>query len=175
MRPNDNDRTETQNFERKWCFSLDLPWFKLCLRVVWSLWLHNISLDLVLYASGKGRFYYHIINIFSRPEIQNFRRKLFRQLSRNGNLHGSALSHATTASPNPFFRAPWRVGNAVVGRGNAEWTTLKSEHSCPCQICSQVPPAENDWKRISAESSVIIISPTSQSVKVLNWYMKPIT
>ena len=55
MRPNDYDRTETQNFERKWCFPLDLPWFKLCLRAVWSLWLHNITLELVVfYASGVG-------------------------------------------------------------------------------------------------------------------------
>ena len=41
------------------------------------------------------------------------------------NLHGSgnSLSLATTASPKPPFRAPKRVGDAVVGRGNAEWTT----------------------------------------------------
>ena len=40
------------------------------------------------------------------------------------------------------FLAPWRVGNAVVGRGNAGWTTSKSGHSCPCQNCSKEPPAE---------------------------------
>ena len=50
--------------------------------------------------------------------------------------------HATTASPKPSFRAPWRLGDAVVGRGNAGWTTSKSEHFCPCQNCSQGPPAE---------------------------------
>ena len=30
---------------------------------------------------------------------------IFWQLSRNGNLHGSGMSHATTASPKPSFRA----------------------------------------------------------------------
>ena len=57
---------------------------------------------------------------------------LFRQLSRDGNLHGPGMSHATTASPNPSFRAPWRVGDAVVGRGNARWTTSKTGHPCQC-------------------------------------------
>ena len=42
----------------------------------------------------------------------------------------------------PSFGAPWKVGDAVVGRGNARWTTLKSGHICPCQNCSQRPPAE---------------------------------
>ena len=69
-------------------------------------------------------------------------RNLFWQLSRDGNLHGSGMSHATTASPKPSFRAPWRVGDAVVGRENAGWTTSKSEHPCPCQSWPQGPPAE---------------------------------
>ena len=47
------------------------------------------------------------------------------------NLHGSSMSHA-----------PWIVGNAVVGRENAGWTTSKSGHSCPCQNCSQGSHAE---------------------------------
>ena len=58
------------------------------------------------------------------------------------NLHGSGMSHATTASPKPSFRIPWRVGSAVVGRGNAGWTTSKSAHPCPSKNCSQGPPAE---------------------------------
>ena len=68
-------------------------------------------------------------------------RNFFWQLSRDRNLHGSGMSHATTVSPKPLFRAPWRVGNAMVGRGNAGWTTWKSGHPCPCQNCSQGPPA----------------------------------
>ena len=67
---------------------------------------------------------------------------IFWQLSRVGNLHCSGMSHATKASPKPSFRAPWRVGDALVGRGNAGWTTSKCGHPCPCQNCSQGPPAE---------------------------------
>ena len=69
-------------------------------------------------------------------------RNLFRRLSRDGNLHGSDMSHVMTASPKPFIRAPWRVGDTVVGRGNAGWTTSKSGHPFPCQSCSQGSPAE---------------------------------
>ena len=39
---------------------------------------------------------------------------------------GSGMSHAITASPKLSFRAPWKVGDAVVGRGNAGRTTSKS-------------------------------------------------
>ena len=49
-------------------------------------------------------------------------RDLFWQLPRDGNLHFSGVSHATTASPKPFFMAPWRVRDAEVGGGNAGWT-----------------------------------------------------
>ena len=55
----------------------------------------------------------------------------------SGNLHGSGTSHAMTASPNPSFRAPWRLDDAVVGRGNAGWTTSKSGHPCQCQNSSR--------------------------------------
>ena len=67
---------------------------------------------------------------------------LYWQLSRDGNSHGSGMSHATTVSLKPSFRAPWRVSDAVVGRGNAGWTTPQSGHSCPWQNCSQGLPAE---------------------------------
>ena len=39
--------------------------------------------------------------------------------SRDENLH----VRPTTASTKLSFRTPWRVGDAVVGRGNARWTT----------------------------------------------------
>ena len=65
------------------------------------------------------------------------------------------LSHATTASPEPSIRAPWREDDAVVGRGNAWWTTAKSGHPCPCQNCSQGASCRKDWKRISTKSSVM--------------------
>ena len=38
------------------------------------------------------------------------------QLSGDGNVHGSGMPHATAASPKPYFRASWRMGDAVVGR-----------------------------------------------------------
>ena len=69
-------------------------------------------------------------------------RNLFWQLSRDRNVHGSGMSHATTASPKPSFRAPWRVSDVVVGLGNAGWTTSKSGHLCPCQNCSCWPFAQ---------------------------------
>ena len=38
------------------------------------------------------------------------------------------------------------------GRQRELWMEPKSGHPCPCQNCSQGPPAEKDWKIISAES-----------------------
>ena len=58
------------------------------------------------------------------------------------NLHDTGMSRAMIASPKPIFRAPWRVGDAVVDRGIAGWTTSKSGHPCPRQNCSRWPPAE---------------------------------
>ena len=52
------------------------------------------------------------------------------------------MSHVTTASPKPSFRASGRMGDAVVGRGNSGWTTSQSGHPCPCQNHSQGPRAE---------------------------------
>ena len=52
----------------------------------------------------------------------------------------NVLYHVTT-SPKSFFRVLWRVGEAVVGRGNAGWKTSKSGHPCPCPIRSWWPPA----------------------------------
>ena len=81
---------------------------------------------------------------------------LIWQLSRDRNLHGLDMSHATTASPKPSFRASWRVGDAVVGRRNAGWTTSKRGHPCRRQNSSLGPPEEKkNWKRIPVESSLI--------------------
>ena len=49
--------------------------------------------------------------------------------------------HVTTASPKPSFKAPWRVGDAVVSRWNLGWTASKCGHPCTCQNWSQGPPA----------------------------------
>ena len=53
----------------------------------------------------------------------------------------NVLYHVTT-SPKSFFRVLWRVGEAVVGRGNAGWKTSKSRHPCLCQNWSPGPPEE---------------------------------
>ena len=45
------------------------------------------------------------------------------------------------------FRTPWRVGDTVVSRENAGWTTLKNGHSWPCKNCSQWPPAVMSGRR----------------------------
>ena len=50
--------------------------------------------------------------------------------------------HTRTASPKPSFKAPWRMGDAMVSRGNSGWTTIKSGHPCPCKKCSHGPPAK---------------------------------
>ena len=59
----------------------------------------------------------------------------------------SSMPHATTASPKPSFRAPWRVNKAMVGRGNAGGTTSNSGHPFLCQNCSQWPVAEKTGRR----------------------------
>ena len=60
---------------------------------------------------------------------------LYWQLSRDGNSQGSGMSRTTTASLKSSFTAPSMVGDAVVDRRNAEWTTPKSGRPCPCQDC----------------------------------------
>ena len=64
------------------------------------------------------------------------------------------MSLATAASPQPFFRVPWRMGDAVVGRGNAGLTTLKEWTSLPMPELLTRVSCRKDWKRISAESSL---------------------
>ena len=54
---------------------------------------------------------------------------------RDGNFHGSGMSHATTASQKPSFGTLWKVGDAMIGRGNAGWTKSKGRHPCPRQNC----------------------------------------
>ena len=79
------------------------------------------------------------------------------------------MTHATTASLKPSFRAPWRVADAVVGRGNARWTTSKSWHPCPYQNCSQGPPAEKIGRgSLSNRASCLTEGQVGQGTE-LNW------
>ena len=78
------------------------------------------------------------------------------------------MSHATTTSAKPSFRAPLRVGDAVGGRGNPGLTTPKSGHPCPCQNCSQWPSAEKTGREsLLSRLSCLPDNPVSQ--KGLNW------
>ena len=96
-------------------------------------------------------------------------RNFFWQLSRDRNMHGSGMSHATTASPKPSFRAPWRLSDAVAGRGNAGWTISKSGRACPCQNCSQGHPAKETGRgSLLNHPSCSPDDPTGQGTE-LNW------
>ena len=50
------------------------------------------------------------------------------------------LTHHDSLSTS--FMAPWRAGNATVGRRNDGWTTSKSGHPWLCQNCSRGPPVQ---------------------------------
>ena len=65
-----------------------------------------------------------------------------RKLAWSGHVTRNNSSPPLPPKKKKSFRAPWRVGDAVVGRGNARWTVPKSGTPCPCQNCSQGPPAE---------------------------------
>ena len=75
----------------------------------------------------------------ARPTSLWAHRNLFRQLSRDENLRSSGVSHATTVSPKPSFKVSLRVSDKAIYSENAEQTMSRRK----------------DWKRISAEPSLI--------------------
>ena len=86
----------------------------------------------------------------------------------------NSVSRATTACPKVFFRASWRVDDAMVGRGNAGGRPRGD--ILPLQEFITMTSRRKDWERISAES-YLIPHPhphphphpaTTQSVKGLN-------
>ena len=78
-------------------------------------------------------------------------------------------NQATTVSPKPSFRAPWRVGDAVVGREFAGRTTSKNGHPCPCQKCWEGPPAEKTGRgSLLNRRSCSPDNPTERQTE-LNW------
>ena len=79
------------------------------------------------------------------------------------------MSHATTACPKQYFRAPWRVGDAMVSGGNAGWTTSKSGHPCSRRNCSKWPPAEKAGRgSVLNRPSRLPYDPIGQGTE-LNW------
>ena len=61
-----------------------------------------------------------------------------------------AMPRAMTASSKPFSMAPWRVGDAVVGGGNAGLKTSKSGRPRLSRTS-----CKKDWKRVSDELSLM--------------------
>ena len=76
----------------------------------------------------------------------------------------------TTASLKPSFMAPWRVGDVVVGRGNAGWITSNGGTFLPVSGSPIIPFRRKDWTRISAESS--LMCPRLSCRLVALWFSK---
>ena len=92
---------------------------------------------------------------------------LLWQLSRDRNLHGSGMSQAMTASLKPSFRTSWRMGDTMVGSGNAEWTTSKTAQKGLLQkrleqdLCRIVPhllmtQSVKDWTEFQFTSTQVL-------------------
>ena len=50
------------------------------------------------------------------------------------------------------LRAPWRVDDVVVGRGNDGWTKSRSGHLCLCQTCPRWRPSDKTGRGSSIMS-----------------------
>ena len=100
---------------------------------------------------------------YLKPTASN----IFWQLLRDGNLHGSGMSHTTTASPKPSFGASWWVGDSVIGRGNTGWTHQRVD------IPAHARTAHKGLLQKRLEEDICWIIPhvpsTTHSVKGLNW------
>ena len=101
----------------------------------------------------------------------NAYRNLLRQLSRDGHLHGTGMSHATTASSKPSFGAPLKVGDAIVSREKfwmdniKEWTSLPTS-----ELLTRAYLKKKEKKRLEQGLYGFVprVSPTIQSVKELD-------
>ena len=120
-----------------------------------------------LHADSEKREHKTMTGCRARSTSLWVHRNLFWQLPIDGNLYGSGMWHATTASSKPSFRPPLRVGDTIVRRGNAGWTTSKSGHPCLCQNCSLGRPAEKSGR--GSWLNHPSCPPDNQSAKGLNW------
>ena len=92
---------------------------------------------------------------------------LFWQLSRDRNLQGSGMSHATTASPKPSFRdprgwaTPWSAEEML--DGHHQRVDIPAHARTAHKVLLQ--------KRLEEDLCWIVphVAPTTQSVKKLNW------
>ena len=76
-------------------------------------------------------------------------------MSRDESLHGSSMLDAMTASPKPSFRAPWRMGDAVVGREKCWMDNIKEWNSLPMPELLTRASCRKDWKRIPGDRSLV--------------------
>ena len=93
--------------------------------------------------------------------------------SGDGNLHGSGMSHAMTASPKPSFRAPRRMGAATLWSAEIMLDGQHERVVTPLLLPEllMIASRRKDWKRISAEW-LPHVPPMTQSVKGLRWTSK---
>ena len=74
---------------------------------------------------------------------------------------------------NGLVRAPWRVGDTMASRGNDGWATSKSGDLCPCQNCSQGPPAEETGRgSLLNRSACPSDDPVYQETELMMRYFK---
>ena len=94
-------------------------------------------------------------------------RNLFWQLSRDGNSHGEGMSHATTASPKPSFKALWKLGDPWSAEEMLDEQYQRMNIPCPCQNCSQWPPAEKTGRGFLLNHPSC--TPDDLIIQGLNW------
>ena len=83
-------------------------------------------------------------------------RNLYWQLSRDGNSHGFGVSHATTASSKPSSKAPTLKGARRRVQQRKCWMdNVKEWTSLPMPKPLARASGRNDWKTISADSSLL--------------------
>ena len=78
--------------------------------------------------------------------------------TKGGNLHGLGMLRAMTSSPEPSFRASWRVGDAVVLGGQHQRADIPAH----TELLAKASPSK-DWKKIFPESSVMSSRHPNQS------------
>ena len=99
--------------------------------------------------------------------MNNFAIKYLKTQTMPKPNHGSGTPHGTTASPKLSFKALCKVGDTVVGRGNAGWTTSRMDipdHTRTTHMGFLQKRLEDDICWI-----ILHVPTTTLLVKGLNW------